>query len=64
MRYQVGDMLKVCTNNGEAFCVIVEQRDDNAYKVFWLIEKGNIRNSPGYQYWSDFILDKEFVRLS
>jgi len=64
MKYQVGDMLKVSCKEGDALCVIIEQRQDMAYKVFWLIEKGYIRNSAGYEYWSDLIFDKEFVRLS
>lgn len=64
MKYQVGDMLKVKYNNDFAFCVITEQVSNTDFKVFWVIEIGYIRNSPGYQLWSESILNHEFMRLS
>lgn len=63
MKYQIGDMLKVCARDGDSFCVITEKRkEDGVFGVFWLM--GPIQNTPGFRYWSDLILDKEFVRLS
>jgi len=64
MKYQVGDMLKVSSKEGDALCVIIEQVSNTDFKVFWVIETGYIRNSPGYQLWSESILNHEFMRLS
>lgn len=64
MKYQIGDMLKVDANGGEAFCIITEVREETTFGVFWFIETNYIRNSPGYQWWSTSILDREFMRLS
>lgn len=69
MKYQIGDLLKCpCKDYGDAICVITG-KDKNSdfkdtYKVFWIIEKGYIRNTAGYMLWSTIVLDKEFVRLS
>lgn len=69
MNYQVGDLLKCpCKDYGDAICVIVSKPEGkhfkDTFKVFWIIEKGYIKNTAAYQLWSITVLDNEFVRLS
>lgn len=69
MKYQVGDLLKChCKDHGDAICVIVDRPKSkhfkDVFKVFWIIEKGYVRNTAAYQLWSTTVLDNEFVRLS
>ena len=62
--YHIGDMLKTKCNNGYAYCIITEYCSYNAVKVFWIVERGYVKNVPVYANWSFSILDTEFERLS
>lgn len=64
MSYQIGDLLKLTCEDGDAFCVItdIREKSDN-YRVSWIIEKGNVKNTPAYTLWYNQILKEAFTRL-
>jgi hypothetical protein len=63
MTYEVGDLLKLESENSRGLCMVISVKQDIC-KVHWFHAEGKVGNTPGYVTWSFDSLTKEFVRLS
>lgn len=68
--FEVGDMFKLVCLDGDALCmitdVLVTSPNPNImrYKVFWFVQKGNVKNTLAYQQWTKQAMHTEFIKLA